>query len=138
VYHQWQTGFYRPAYLFLESLQLLFLKLTAPIVIEPYLTNGDTVESGEWRVESGELRAESGEHLTPVGTHLLRVQTEHGIGIARITLTDSHDGMTGGEVDGWYEDSGTTSVLGTLHHLVNVVTELLTIQVTMGVGVVHR
>lgn len=32
---------------------------------------------------------------------------------------------------------GTTSVLGTLHHLVNVVTELLTIQVTMGVGVVH-
>jgi hypothetical protein len=130
VYHQGQTGLYRPAYLFLKSLPLLLLKLTAPIVIETHLTDSYTAESAE-------LLSDICEHLTPVGTHLFRVQTKHGIGIVRITLTDCHDGLTGGEVDGWYEDLGTTSLLGSLHHLVNVVTELLTIQVTMGINIIH-
>ena len=39
--HQGQPRLYRPAYLFLEGLQLLLLELTAPVEVKAYLADGD-------------------------------------------------------------------------------------------------
>ena len=41
--HQWQSQFHRPAHLFLKSLQLLLLELTAPVEIKSHLADGDNV-----------------------------------------------------------------------------------------------
>ena len=39
--HQGQTHLHRPAHLLLEGFYLLALVLTAPVVVEPYLADGD-------------------------------------------------------------------------------------------------
>ena len=48
VNHQGQTRFHRPTDLFLESLQLLLLELTAPVIIEANFTNGDRTHWGRF------------------------------------------------------------------------------------------
>ena len=41
--HQRELGFYRPFYLFLESLDLLVFELTAPVIIKSYLSDSNQV-----------------------------------------------------------------------------------------------
>ena len=43
--HQWQLHVDRPTHLLLKGLQLFVFKLTAPIVVETYLADGEEFES---------------------------------------------------------------------------------------------
>ena len=110
--HQWQAGLYRPLHLFLKSLQLLMLELTAPVIIQSYLAHSDKVRN-QWRISRQpsisrhamllQYLPEFSQLLLPVFLHLFRMQANHRIGVARIFPAQSQHSVRSLHVDGRQE-----------------------------------
>ena len=122
--HQGQACLYRPAHLMLEGLELFLLEFSAPIKVKSHLADG-------YRLRK--CRGDGVKHLTPIGTYFLRMETEHGITIARILSTKVDDRLARFEVNARHENLHDTGSTGTSHHLIAIGSELLTIKVTMGI-----
>ena len=102
VNHQRKAGFNGPLYLLAESIQLLGLKLTAPIEVQTNLADGNVGPMvgllHESFVQLLELRL-------IVGSNIFGVQTYHGIKSVGILLADAFNLLNVVQADGWHQDA---------------------------------
>ena len=137
--HQRELGFYRPFYLFLESLELLVFELTAPVIIKSYLSDGDQVRKQRRIRLTGitghamllQYLPEFSQLFLPVFLHLFRMQTNHRISIARIFLAQCQDRVCGLHIDGRQEHLAYPRFLGTGESLRPILIKLLRIEMRM-------
>lgn len=65
------------------------------------------------------------------------MEPKHRITIIGIATAYIQHGLTGSKVDGWQEDSRAARLSGALYHKFAVFIELLAIEVTVGIDIVH-
>ena len=147
--HQRELGFYRPFYLFLESLELLVFELTAPVIIKSYLSDSDQVRKlrrttrriGITRFVCRigitghamllQYLPEFSQLFLPVSLYLFRMQTNHRISIAWIFLSQCQDRVCGLHIDGRQEHLAYPRFLGTGESLRPILIKLLRIEMRM-------
>src|SRR5574344_1383856 len=98
VYHQRQLGTDTPLHLSLKGCQLLLLIFSAPIEVQPYLSDGD-----EGVRVLLQLLLHLLQYRLPVGFHFLGMQTYHGITVAGIVTAQLQHPLYAGQIDGWQE-----------------------------------
>ena len=129
--HQGQPVLYRPAYLLFEGDQLLAFEIPTPIKIQPNFTYGDE------RMWPQEVSFHSGEHLLEVCFHLFGMQSEHGIGIRRVTAGNLLCGNGRFFVDGRDKDPRHTGGLCPRNHLREIFAIVVGIKMNMRIDDVH-
>ena len=143
--HQGETGFYRPFHLFLECLQLLLFKLTAPVIIQSDFANGYEI-GNLWRIAICRITSLTGtfsyamflqylpefsQLILPICLHLFRMQADHRIGITRIFPAQSQDSVRGLHVNGRQEHLAYPRFPGTSESFRSILIKLFCIEMSM-------
>ena len=80
-----------------------------------------------------EARIDAGENVLPVSTDFLGVEAQHRIAIAWILTAKRRYRLAGLQVDARHANGHNPSLTGTGNHGLEILAELLTIQMAMGV-----
>ena len=123
--HQWQSCLHRPFHLLFKSQQLFLFKLAAPIEIKPHLSDGN-----DFTID---FLAQLYQHISPIPTYFLRMKAQHRITKARILSADSQNRLTRFQIDTWNTNSRYPCLTGTGYNGIEVLFELLTIQMAVGI-----
>jgi hypothetical protein len=136
VNHQGQLQFNGPAYLRLEGFKLFAFELATPVIVKTYFADGDG-RRGERQEVRGERILYASQNFLPVGADFLGMETEHGTAVIRILTADVEDGAARGGIDGWQKYCRAASLSGSLDDGVAICCEFFTVEVAVGVYVIH-